>query len=63
MPTLILWGKKDPYLKSEMAEASLERCKDGQLIYFEDATHWIQHEEPDRVNALMLKFFKGHDGD
>ena len=63
MPTLILWGKKDPYLKWEMAQASLECCQDGQLIYFDDATHWIHHEEPDRVNELMVKFFKTRDGD
>ena len=59
MPTLILWGKKDNFLKSEMAQASLAYCDDGKLIYFDEATHWIQHEEPDRVNQLMLEFFKG----
>ncbi len=63
IPTLILWGKKDPYLKWEMAEESLARCVDGQLIFFDDATHWIQHEEPDRVNELMVKFFKSRDGE
>ncbi len=57
MPTLILWGKKDAYLKSEMAQASVELCDNGKLIYFDNATHWIQHEEPERVNQLMLEFF------
>ncbi len=58
VPTLILWGKKDAYLKWEMAQASVELCDNGKLIYFEDTTHWIQHEEPDRVNQLMTEFFK-----
>lgn len=58
IPTLILWGKKDPYLVSEMAQDSLKYCDDGKLIYFDEATHWIQHDEPDRVNQLMLEFFK-----
>jgi pimeloyl-ACP methyl ester carboxylesterase len=58
MPTLILWGKKDAYLKAEMAQASVELCDHGKLIYFDNATHWIQHEEPNRVNQLMLEFFK-----
>ncbi len=58
VPTLILWGKKDAYLKWEMAQASVELCDNGKLIYFDNATHWIQHEEPDRVNQLMLEFFK-----
>ncbi len=58
VPTLILWGKKDAYLKWEMAQASVELCDNGKLIYFDNATHWIAHEEPDRVNQLMLEFFK-----
>ncbi|MBA3868383.1 MAG: alpha/beta hydrolase [Anaerolineae bacterium] len=62
VPTLILWGKKDAYLKWEMAEESLKLCVDGQLIYFDDTTHWIQHEEPERVNQLVVNFFKSHDG-
>ena len=55
--TLILWGKKDPYLNAEMAQASVEQCEDGQLVYFDDATHWIQREESDHVNRLMVEFF------
>jgi len=58
VPTLILWGKKDAYLKSEMAQGSVELCDNGKLVYFDNATHWIQHEEPDRVNQLMNEFFK-----
>ncbi len=58
IPTFILWGKQDPFLNSEMAQASVELCEDGRLVYFEEATHWILHEEPDRVNALIGDFFK-----
>jgi pimeloyl-ACP methyl ester carboxylesterase len=58
IPTLILWGKKDAYLKWEMAQASVDFCDNGKLIYFDNATHWIQHEEPERVNEAMLEFFK-----
>jgi pimeloyl-ACP methyl ester carboxylesterase len=46
-----------------MAQASVEYCEQGQLVYFDEATHWIHHEEPDRVNRLMVEFFKNHDGD
>jgi pimeloyl-ACP methyl ester carboxylesterase len=58
VPTLILWGKNDFALNAEMAQASVELCDNGKLIYFDNATHWIQHEEPDRVNQLLLEFFK-----
>ncbi len=56
MPTRILWGKKDRFLKWEMAQASLELCDQGELFFFDDATHWVQHEEPERVNQLIGDF-------
>ncbi|MEZ4670450.1 MAG: alpha/beta hydrolase [Anaerolineae bacterium] len=57
VPTLILWGKNDIALKAEMAQASVDLCDDGRLVYFDDATHWVAHEEPERVNELIAKFF------
>ncbi len=57
VPTLLLWGKKDRYLGSEMAQPSIDLCDDGRLEFFEDATHWIQHEEPERVNRRLIEFF------
>lgn len=59
VPTLILWGKQDFALNAEMAQKSVELCENGRLVYFDEATHWIQHDEPDRVNQLMGDFFKG----
>ena len=57
VPTRILWGKKDIALLPEGAEESLRYCADGELTYFPDATHWLQHEEPQRVNELLIEFF------
>jgi len=56
VPTLLLWGAKDRFLGRELAEASIDLCDDGRLEFFEEATHWIQHEEPERVNARLLEF-------
>jgi len=56
MPMLFLWGMKDIALMSEMADDSMVYCKQGKLIKFPEATHWIQHEEADRVNALIEEF-------
>jgi len=58
MPVLILWGKNDVALSAEMASASLEFCENGQLVYFENATHWVQHDEAEAVSARLAKFFK-----
>ncbi len=57
VPTLLLWGKQDRHLGHEMARPSIDFCDEGHLEFFEDATHWIQHEEPDRVNRRLIELF------
>ncbi|MDD4358169.1 MAG: alpha/beta hydrolase [Smithellaceae bacterium] len=56
MPMILIWGMKDVALLSEMAYESMAFCKQGRLITFPDASHWIQHEEADQVNALIAEF-------
>ncbi|HEY7216574.1 MAG TPA: alpha/beta hydrolase [Thermoanaerobaculia bacterium] len=57
VPALLLWGAKDRFLGRELAQASLGFCDDGRLEFFPEATHWIQHEEAERVNERLLDFF------
>jgi pimeloyl-ACP methyl ester carboxylesterase len=54
--TLILWGVQDFALSRRMARPSLDYCEDGNLVFFPDATHWVQHEEADEVNRQLLNF-------
>jgi pimeloyl-ACP methyl ester carboxylesterase len=56
VPTLMLWGARDVALGREMAEPSIAFCDDGRLVFLEDATHFVQHDEPDRVNRELLAF-------
>lgn len=56
VPTLILWGKQDTALESSMADASAELCDDARVVYFEKATHWVQHEEVEQVNQQIAAF-------
>jgi pimeloyl-ACP methyl ester carboxylesterase len=56
VPALILWGVHDRFLERGMAEATLDLCERGRLEFSEQATHWIQHEEPDRVNRRLIEF-------
>lgn len=56
VPTLILWGVKDRFLGRELAPPSLELCDNGRLVFLDDASHWVQHEEPGQVNELLLSF-------
>jgi epoxide hydrolase 4 len=59
VPTRILWGMRDRFLMSAMAAESLKYCDEGELFEFPEATHWLQHEEPERVNQLLIEFFTG----
>ena len=54
--TLILWGVQDFALSRRMARPSLDYCDDGNLIFFPNATHWVQREEADEVNRQLLSF-------
>ncbi len=56
VPTLIIWGAQDRFVGRELAPASLAMCDQGRLEMIEEATHWVQHEEPQRVNRLLLDF-------
>ena len=52
--TLILWGVNDVALSRRMARPSLDYCEEGNLIFFPDATHWVQREDADEVNKHLL---------
>lgn len=56
VPTLMLWGENDVALGSDMAQPSIEMCEQGRLVFFPNATHWVQHDEPAAVNRMMLEF-------
>lgn len=56
VPTLLIWGAKDRFLSRRMAEPSVALCRPGELVILEGATHWVQHEEAEEVNRLILGF-------
>jgi pimeloyl-ACP methyl ester carboxylesterase len=53
VPTVLIWGVRDQFLKRDMAQPSIDLCDRGEVVFFEKATHWVQHEEPDRVTQLI----------
>ncbi|QMW04349.1 alpha/beta fold hydrolase [Spirosoma foliorum] len=54
VPTLLIWGVKDQFLKREMAQPSIDLCDSGRVVFIESATHWVQHEEAQRVTELII---------
>lgn len=58
VPLRIIWGKRDAVLEWEMAESSLGLCDQAELIFIDDAAHFVQHDAPERVNKLLLDWFQ-----
>lgn len=55
-PTLVLWGRRDTALEPGLVGASLERCDRAEVRWYPEATHWVQHEAADAVNAELIRF-------
>lgn len=58
VPVQIIWGQRDPYALPALAEASKALCADVRLTYLPEATHWVAHDEPAAVNAILHDFLK-----
>lgn len=56
MPTLVIWGEKDPYILTGNLDG-LERYVPKLTVErIPDATHWVVHEKSARVNELIRDF-------
>lgn len=54
--TLMMWGMKDFALSHRMARPSMDYVDEGNLIFFPEATHWVQHDEAEEVNHYLVDF-------
>ena len=57
VPTRILWGERDAFLRAEISRESLRYCTNAELFTFSNATHWLQHEQPTQVSEHLIDFF------
>jgi len=58
MPTLIAWGVEDKALHVRMAKASAAYCDDVRVELIENAAHFVAHDAPDEINALLAEFLE-----
>jgi pimeloyl-ACP methyl ester carboxylesterase len=57
-PTLVIWGQRDRYLGPELAEPDRRDVPNLQGVKrLPTASHWVHHDEPDKVAALVSDFF------
>ena len=56
VPTLVVWGLRDQALLPANLDG-LEACvPDLRIERLPQASHWVMHEEPQRLNRLIREF-------
>jgi epoxide hydrolase 4 len=57
-PTLVIWGQRDRYLGEGLAEPDHDDVPNlDRVERLPDASHWVHHDEAERVNQLLIDFF------
>ena len=57
-PTLLIWGEQDIALGIELTTGLERWVNDIQIKRIPDSGHWVQQEQPEKVNQYMLEFLK-----
>jgi epoxide hydrolase 4 len=57
-PTLVVWGQRDRYLGPGVREPSRDDVPNlDRVEQLREASHWVHHDEPERVTQLLIDFF------
>ncbi|WP_137287069.1 alpha/beta fold hydrolase [Halorussus salinisoli] len=58
VPTLLIWGERDPALGVELTGGLEQWVPDLRVERLPDATHWVQNDRPEKVNELLVEFLR-----
>jgi pimeloyl-ACP methyl ester carboxylesterase len=58
-PTLMIWGEQDVALTVETTEGTDRWVRDLTLRRLPDASHWVQQDDPETVNAMLEAWLEG----
>jgi pimeloyl-ACP methyl ester carboxylesterase len=62
-PTLVIWGQRDRYLGPKLAEPHHDDVPNlDRVERLPNASHWVHHDEAERVNELLVDFLTPADG-
>ncbi|GII96903.1 alpha/beta fold hydrolase [Sinosporangium siamense] len=61
-PTLIVWGRDNPFGEVPEATAMHEAIAGSELVLFDECGHWPQHEQAVQYNEVSLAFLAKHSG-
>jgi alpha/beta hydrolase fold len=58
MPTLLLWGERDPIIPTAHGLRARERMPGSRFVTFADSGHFPQIDDPHRFAATVLEFLE-----
>lgn len=61
-PHLLVWGTADTALLPESREGLESHCDDLTLREIDGADHWLHHQRPGEIAALIRQFLEGRRG-
>lgn len=56
LPTLMVWGEKDKFLRKEVNNGIDKYVTDLTIKYIPEASHWVNRDEPEKVNKMLADF-------
>ena len=56
VPTHVIWGERDHALLPSMLDGLDAHVDDLEIVRIADASHWVVHERPGRVNDLLASW-------
>ncbi len=56
--TLLIWGEQDIALGIELTTGLERWVNDIEIKRIADSGHWVQQEQPNKVNQYMLEFLQ-----
>ncbi len=62
VPTLLIWGERDRFLGPGLTRGLDRWAPDLRVERIPDASHWVQNDAPERVNAALLAFLRERAG-
>ena len=56
VPTLVIWGKHDRFLLNGNLDGLQDYVPRVQIEWISDGSHWVVHEQPERIVRLIASF-------
>lgn len=58
-PVMVIWGERDRFLGPELTVPPAELVASPRIVRIPEATHWVQHDAPEKVSAALIEHFQG----